>query len=91
VTLINGDHAGESLPARAVADRSAGRGRDPRTSCRRSRDAVIEIRGRSPWVACGREEELTVDMKLEVLVVPVSDVDRAKHLLQEVKKRAPGR
>jgi hypothetical protein len=47
--------------------------------------------GRSPWVACGREEELTVDMKLEVLVVPVSDVDRAKHLLQEVKKRAPGR
>ena len=36
-----------------------------------------------------------MDLKLEVVVVPVSDVDRAKDGngwgLQEVKTRAPGR
>ena len=31
-----------------------------------------------------------VNMKLEVIVIPVSDVDRAKRFF-EVKTRAPGR
>ena len=32
-----------------------------------------------------------MDMKLEVVVVPVSDVDKAKAFVQEVTTRLPGR
>ncbi len=48
----------------------------------RAIDTGLSPRGRGAGI---------VDMKLEVVVLPVADVDRAKWLLQEITTRLPGR